>query len=218
MAARRLTRACGEAPEAQAWSSIPADHCLMIRLAIAFVSVVLVSCAQDDDAKLRQAISGKYIGYPWPVAPGCTPRTVTNPNFANNSRRRPDGSKRPHLGFDIIPPANDLHFYTAKKGIVVVNSPARRSGWGNNVVIKHEDGLMTRYAHLVTPSALRVGIPVSKGGIVGIAGQTETFYVHAHFEVQLTGTSSDWTKGRLAPASVAGPLNRCKNSAAPGIR
>ena len=44
---------------------------------------------------------------------------------------------RAHLGIDLIPPDDDPHVYVAKKGVIVTNSPARKSGWGNYVVVRH---------------------------------------------------------------------------------
>ena len=93
----------------------------MFRLASVLVFFILTGCVQADDTYLEEVIPSDYNGYSWPVAPDCTQRIVTNPNFANNVRKRPDGSLRPHLGVDFIPPANDLHVYAAKKGTVVVN-------------------------------------------------------------------------------------------------
>jgi len=96
-----------------------------------------------------------------------------------------------------------------------LRSPARGSGWGNYLVVQHADGLRTLYGHLVTPSTLRVKTKVSKGEVIGIAGQTETSYVHVHFEVLAKSANKDWSKGRLDPASLAGPVTGCRNSAGP---
>jgi murein DD-endopeptidase MepM/ murein hydrolase activator NlpD len=165
------------------------------------------------DATTAPLPATRYSGYSWPVAPGCTQHPRTYPNFGNKVRERKDGSMRAHLGVDVIPPEDDPHVYVAKKGTVVTSSPARKSGWGNYVVIRHADGLRTLYAHLVEPSRLKLGEAVEKGDVIGVAGKTETFYVHAHFEVH-GKASNDWTRGRLDPVSVVGPLNGCRNSAA----
>lgn len=160
------------------------------------------------------AAAAAQFEYAWPVAPGCTQRLERNPNFGNNLRLRANGTRRPHLGVDLAPPPEDLQVYAANKGVVVENSPARGSGWGNYLVIHHADGLRTLYGHLVTPSNLRVEAKVSKGDVLGIAGKTETSYVHVHFEVLAKSAGQDWTRGRLDPASLAGPLLACRNSAA----
>lgn len=188
----------------------------MLRPAIAWTSIVLATIALARASAPRPASARTHDGYSWPVAPGCTQRKLTYPNFANRVRVRADGSRRPHLGVDLIPPTADLNVYVAKEGVVAVSSPARGSGWGNYLVINHEDGLRTLYAHLAAPSRLHEGQRVSKGDVIGTAGETETFFVHAHFEVQGKGSRDDWAKGRLDPVSVVGPLDDCRNSAAPG--
>jgi hypothetical protein len=163
---------------------------------------------------LSQPVAGAAAGYGWPVARGCMQRLESNPNFGNDLRLRADGTKRPHLGVDIAPPDHDHRAYAANAGVVIENSPARGSGWGNYVVVRHRDGLRTLYAHLATPSPLQVGTVVAKGDALGTAGQTETFYVHVHFEILSAARTADWRKGRLDPASLAGPVRGCRNSAA----
>jgi murein DD-endopeptidase MepM/ murein hydrolase activator NlpD len=167
------------------------------------------------DTSVAQAPAGRYTGYRWPVAPGCTQIAENLPDFANLSRRRPDGTVRAHLGIDIVPPADDARLFAAKAGVVTASSRARGNGWGHHVILRHDDGLSTVYAHLVTPSDLRSGERVPQGGLIGIAGQTETYFVHLHFEVHLPRATSDWTQGRLDPVSVVGALEGCRNSAAP---
>ena len=179
---------------------------------LAVVLVLAAGAVLTSDAAMFDA--GDYA-YAWPVGPGCKQRLERNPNFGNNLRLRANGTTRPHLGVDLIPPADDLNIYAAAAGTVAVNSPVRGSGWGNYVVVRHGDGLRTLYGHLVKKSTLRVGSTVAQGDVIGTAGQTETSYVHVHFEVQRKAGAGDWAKGRIDPVSVAGPLRRCRNSAAP---
>jgi murein DD-endopeptidase MepM/ murein hydrolase activator NlpD len=180
------------------------------RLAIIFV--LATGAALTSDAAMPNRDD---YAYAWPVGPGCKQRLERNPNFGNNLRLRANGTTRPHLGVDLIPPEDDLNIYAAAPGVVAVNSPARGSGWGNYVVVRHDDGIRTRYGHLVTPSPLAVDSTVAQGDVIGIAGQTETSYVHVHFEVESPAQREAWAKGRIDPVSVAGPLRRCRNSAAP---
>src|SRR5262245_50929299 len=84
--------------------------------------------ARDDLAR-----PAKYDGYAWPAAPGCHQRVSPFPNFGDSVRTRKDGSKRAHLGLDIIPPSSDMHVYVAKGGVVLASQPAHDSGWGNYV-------------------------------------------------------------------------------------
>ena len=175
--------------------------------------LLVAAGAFAGDAAATPVSARKYAGYSWPVAAGCTQHARTYPNFGHKVRERKDGTMRAHLGIDVIPPDDDPNVYVAKKGVVVTSSPARKSGWGNYVVIRHDDGLRTLYAHLVEPSKLKVGAAVEKGDVIGVAGKTETFYVHAHFEVH-GKPRDDWTRGRLDPVLVVGRLDECRNSAA----
>lgn len=64
-------------------------------------------------------------------------------------------------------------------------------GWGNYVLIRHDNGMFSRYAHL------RTGLPVSEGervdestaiGIIGASGLADGR--HLHFEVQMNSSSA----------------------------
>lgn len=177
------------------------------------IPLIIAGASLAGDSAETPAPLHPDSGYSWPVAPGCTQYGRKHSNFGEKVRERKDGSMRPHLGIDLIPPDDDPQVYAAKTGVVVTNSPARKSGWGNYVVIRHTDGLRTLYAHLSEPSSLAIGAVVEKGDVVGVAGKTETFYVHAHFEVQ-GAHRDDWTRGRLDPVSIVGLLDECRNSAA----
>lgn len=86
-----------------------------------------------------------------------------------------------HNGLDLIAPAGDP-VYASADGYVkdVVKS---RKGLGNVVTIDHENGYVTRYAHLADIEA-RKGRRVKKGsriGYVGVSGNS--FAPHLHYEV-----------------------------------
>lgn len=185
-------------------------------LALAALIPALYACSNDGDAP--GILATGHQGYAWPVAAGCTQRPKTYVDFADHSRKRPDGSWRAHLGIDIIPPPDDGDVYAAKDGVVTESRPANGSGWGNYVVIRHSDSLRTLYAHLAAPSWLVANQSVSQGDRVGTAGQTETYYVHVHFEILGAKGNSDWTKGRLDPLLVVGPLDRCSVSAVRSLK
>ena len=75
-------------------------------------------------------------------------------------------------------------------GLGNIRGASGTKSWGNYVLIKHPNGMYTRYAHLQS------GIPVSKGQsvnehtVIGIIGNTGNSYGrHLHFEVA-TGYSS----------------------------
>lgn len=86
-----------------------------------------------------------------------------------------------HNGLDLIAPSGEP-VHAAADGVVkeVVKS---RKGLGNVVVIDHENGYFTRYAHLSDVEAVR-GRKVRKGtriGHVGVSGYS--FAPHLHYEV-----------------------------------
>ena len=63
-------------------------------------------------------------------------------------------------------------------------------GWGNYVLIKHDNGMYSRYAHLRTGLRVSEGQRVDENTIVGIIGSSGRAYGrHLHFEVA-TGYSS----------------------------
>ena len=86
-----------------------------------------------------------------------------------------------HNGLDLIAPAGNP-VYAAADGYVkdVVKS---RKGLGNVVTIDHENGYITRYAHLADIE-VRKGRRVKKGariGYVGVSGNS--FAPHLHYEI-----------------------------------
>jgi murein DD-endopeptidase MepM/ murein hydrolase activator NlpD len=86
-----------------------------------------------------------------------------------------------HNGLDMIAPSGEP-VYASADGVVkeIVRS---RKGLGNVVVIDHENGYFTRYAHLSDVETAR-GRKVRKGskiGHVGVSGNS--FAPHLHYEV-----------------------------------
>lgn len=86
-----------------------------------------------------------------------------------------------HNGLDLIAPSGEP-VHAAADGVVkeVIRS---RKGLGNVVVIDHENGYLTRYAHLSDVEAVR-GRKVKRGariGHVGVSGNS--FAPHLHYEV-----------------------------------
>lgn len=60
---------------------------------------------------------------------------------------------------------------------------------GNYINLSHPGGFETRHYHLVTPSPLGVGTPVSKGQTIGQVGNTgNSFGAHLHWETLVGGT------------------------------
>ena len=66
-----------------------------------------------------------------------------------------------------------------------------QSGYGTHVVIEHEDGLETIYAHLSRVS-VSIGTRVLAGQTIGLSGNSgRSTGPHLHFEVRLDGRPID---------------------------
>ncbi|MBM7605108.1 murein DD-endopeptidase MepM/ murein hydrolase activator NlpD [Metabacillus crassostreae] len=89
-----------------------------------------------------------------------------------------------HKGIDIARPSNKT-IKAADNGKVV--SAGFDGGYGNKVVIDHNNGMRTVYAHLESIS-VSVGQVVSQGQKLGVMGSTgNSTGVHLHFEVYENG-------------------------------
>ena len=95
--------------------------------------------------------------------------------------------RRMHRGVDLGYPEG-TPVSAAWDGIVRISKgTANTGGYGNLVVIRHDNGLETYYAHLsrrlVTPGQM-----VKAGDIIGLGGNTGRSYgSHLHFEVRYLG-------------------------------
>jgi hypothetical protein len=99
-------------------------------------------------------------------------------------------------GYDYAPPThNGLDFegrsgwniYAADSGVIVFSGWSDR-GYGNLVVIDHDDGVQTYYAHLLDGSFLPCGSNVAKGEFIAGMGSTgRSTGPHLHFELRFNG-------------------------------
>ncbi|WP_226679236.1 M23 family metallopeptidase [Mesobacillus jeotgali] len=92
---------------------------------------------------------------------------------------------RMHKGIDIARPSN----YTIKAADngKVIYAGNKGDGYGNKIIIDHQNGYRTMYAHLASIS-VSVGQSVSRGSKIGIMGRTgNSTGIHLHFEVYLNG-------------------------------
>lgn len=88
-----------------------------------------------------------------------------------------------HTGVDLI--AKYVPLRAAKAG--VVSFAGNMSGYGKIIIIKHDDGFETRYAHLSQIST-RAGERVEKGELIGKTGNSgRTTGPHLHFEIRKGG-------------------------------
>nr|WP_254119824.1 M23 family metallopeptidase [Bacillus sp. FJAT-29790] len=93
-----------------------------------------------------------------------------------------------HKGIDIARPSNRT-IKAADNGVVV--SAGWANGFGNKIVIDHQNGYRTIYAHLASID-VSAGQTVSKGSKIGIMGSTgDSTGVHLHFELYKNGSLQD---------------------------
>jgi murein DD-endopeptidase MepM/ murein hydrolase activator NlpD len=97
-----------------------------------------------------------------------------------------------HLAIDIAT-ATGAAIYAADSGVVVFSGWDSR-GYGNVIMIDHQNGYHTLYAHL---SAMNVscGSNAAQGSVIGYAGSTgNSTGPHLHFEIRyLGGFINPWT-------------------------
>lgn len=95
-----------------------------------------------------------------------------------------------HKGIDISGSgANGKPIIAAESGTVELVKSSH-SGYGNQVVINHGNGIKTRYAHMLDNSiTVSVGQKVTRGQAIGRLGNTgNSTGPHLHFEVIVNGT------------------------------
>ena len=104
-------------------------------------------------------------------------------------RRHPiTGAPDFHHAID-IPASKGTPIYSAADGVVTF--AGKRGSYGNLVIIKHDDGKETRYAHCDTIK-VSSGTKVKAGQNIATVGKTgDTTGNHLHFEVRINGKSVD---------------------------
>jgi lipoprotein NlpD len=96
---------------------------------------------------------------------------------------------RPHEGIDMAAPTG-TPVYAAAPGTVIYSGDQVR-GYGNMVVLKHADGLVTVYAHN-SRLLVRTGAEVSVGQEIARVGDTgRSTAPHLHFEVRKRDVAVD---------------------------
>lgn len=96
--------------------------------------------------------------------------------------------RRPHYGTDIDLETGDT-VVAAFDGMVRIAKLNR--SYGNVVIIRHNNGLETVYAHL-SKIAVEAGQKIEAGQILGLGGNTgHSFGSHLHFEMRYLGQAID---------------------------
>ena len=89
-----------------------------------------------------------------------------------------------HTGVDLV--AKYVPLRAAKSGVVTF--AGNMSGYGKIIIIRHDNGYETRYAHLSVIST-NVGEHVNQGDLIGKTGNSgRTTGAHLHFEIRQNGT------------------------------
>ncbi len=130
----------------------------------------------DDDGGKAAAYSGAGFAYPVRYA------GVSSP-FGN--RYHPVLKRYIlHTGVDLV--AKYVPLRAAKAGVVTF--AGNMSGYGKIIIIRHDNGYETRYAHLSVIST-NVGEHVNQGDLIGKTGNSgRTTGAHLHFEIRQNGS------------------------------
>lgn len=161
---------------------------------VALVTLLLAGCASISSG-ISGLYSGPYSEYPRHGAPH---NLLTKPlargdlSSSYGWRLSPGGLPRPkkHLGIDYRAPAG-TRVLAAGDGRVVVKRTS--SSYGNILVIEHENGFTTAYAHLQKFAAkLKKGSRVKRGQVIGFVGSTgRSTGPHLHYELRHHGQKVD---------------------------
>jgi murein DD-endopeptidase MepM/ murein hydrolase activator NlpD len=92
------------------------------------------------------------------------------------------GYREVHLGLDITG-MYGAPVYAPADGLVIF--AARKSDYGNLVILDHGNGVTTRFGHL-SRIPVKIGTTVNKGQVIGYVGMTgRTTGPHVHYEVRV---------------------------------
>ncbi len=122
---------------------------------------------------LRDEANGEYFHWPTPIS--------ARPSSHFGPRRR-----RFHYGLDLAQPTGDP-IYAAFNGTVRISKYNRT--YGHLVIIHHNNGLETYYAHM-SKRYVQPGQQVKAGDVIGLCGNTGRSYgSHLHFEIRYQGNA-----------------------------
>lgn len=137
-----------------------------------------------------------------PTSPGSFVIPASGSIGSSGYYHHPRGSHL-HAGWDIRCPAGTPIIASDGGTVVTVQSGCRvgdkrcGGGYGNQVTVKHANGLYTRYCHL-TLTGVKEGEIVTQGQEVGTCGDTgHSFGAHLHFELRPNNGGGD---GGIDPA------------------
>jgi murein DD-endopeptidase MepM/ murein hydrolase activator NlpD len=108
---------------------------------------------------------------------------------------------RAHKGVDFSAPMGTK---VKASGSGVVDFVGRQGGYGNVVIIKHQNKITTLYAHLnAFEDGIRVGQKINQGDVLGEVGRTGwATGAHLHYEFRIDGAPTDPLSSDLPIAST----------------
>lgn len=108
------------------------------------------------------------------------------PETARTTSRFGPRRRRFHYGIDLAMPTGEP-IYASFDGTVRISK--YNSSYGNLVVIRHDNGMETYYAHL-SRRHVSPGQEVKAGEVIGLCGNTGRSYgSHLHFEIRYLGNA-----------------------------
>lgn len=133
--------------------------------------------AKEEEARRKGIGSGTFM---WPSA---SSHRISSPF---GYRIHPTlGYRKLHTGMDIAAPYG-TNVLAADSGVVISAGPS--GSYGNLVLIDHQNGFVTAYAHN-SSIVVSVGEHVAKGQVISKVGSTgRSTGPHIHFEVRKNGT------------------------------
>jgi murein DD-endopeptidase MepM/ murein hydrolase activator NlpD len=113
--------------------------------------------------------------------------TRVTSNFSSSRMHPVLGYARAHTGVDFGAPTGTRVKAT---GDATVEFAGRRGGYGNLVILRHQNGYETYYGHLSAfAPGIRPGRAVSQGEVIAYVGATGIATgPHLHYEVRIAGT------------------------------
>ena len=175
--------------------------------------------------------SSSSNNYWWPIGgseitgSGSVQMAIGDPvstTVTSNYGLRTYPKKGMHYGVDIAGATGIANVIATKSGIVIystksagincpdlndVNSTCGGGGYGNYVILQHNDGSYTLYAHLAQNTVLvENGQSVMQGQVIGKVGSSgSSTGGHLHFELRIGGNSSQNTVDPLIYISATEP-------------
>lgn len=155
-------------------------------LEVSLLEKKLMSQRQQLES-VAQLIKGRQLDKE--IMPSGRPVKIGHISSYFGLRRDPvHGGRRLHKGIDFAAPRG-TKIYAVAGG--VVSAVERKGGYGNVVEIDHQDGLISRYAHL-QKADVTVGTVVKKGQLIARVGNTgRSTGPHLHLEVLQDGQQID---------------------------